>query len=87
VLRPIIIPIPPLVAQNQWHVAAFPDTLEKQSSLFLTGEKMASRMWGPDADADDELADVDVDLAIGNYGQGSLYDDGAWQAALTKILN
>ncbi len=44
---------------------------------FLPGENaMATRMWNTDADADDELADVDVNLAIGNYGQGGLYDDG-----------
>ena len=39
---------------------------------------MASRvgLWNAEADIDDELADVDLNLAIGSYGQ--TYDDGAY---------
>lgn len=32
-------------------------------------------LW--EADLDEELHDVDLNIAIGNYGQNGLYDDGA----------
>ncbi|KZS87350.1 eukaryotic translation initiation factor 3 subunit 6 [Sistotremastrum niveocremeum HHB9708] len=38
---------------------------------------MSHRMplWNAETDADDELVEVDVNLALGNYGQNGLYDD------------
>lgn len=40
-----------------------PQTMSQQRAL-----------W--EADLDEELQDVDVNLAIGSYGQSGLYDDG-----------
>lgn len=33
-------------------------------------------LW--DAELDEDLQDVDLNLAIGNYGQNGLYEDGAY---------
>ncbi len=32
-------------------------------------------LW--EADLDEDLQDVDLSLAIGNYGQNGIYEDGA----------
>ena len=41
-------------------------------------------LW--EADPDEDLQDVDLNLAIGNYGQSGLYDDGMFlNTALSSI--
>ena len=35
------------------------------------------RLWNAETDADDELAEVDLNLAIGSYGQSGIYDEGS----------
>lgn len=35
-------------------------------------------LW--EAELEEDLQDVDVNLAIGNYGQNGMYDDGERQA-------
>lgn len=37
---------------------------------------MAQRKAVWEADLDEDLQDVDLNLAIGNYGQNGLYEDG-----------
>ena len=34
-------------------------------------------LWATDAEIDEDLHDVDLNIAIGSYGQGGLYNDGA----------
>jgi hypothetical protein len=45
---------------------------------------MTARMdlWNAEQDVDDDLADVDLNLAIGSYGQ--TYDDGALFSLLVQ---
>lgn len=38
-------------------------------------------LW--EVDLEDELQDVDVNLAIGSYGQSGLYDDGISHPQMT----
>ncbi len=40
-------------------------------------------LW--DADLDEDLQDVDLNLAIGNYGQNGLYEDGAYPAYVIPL--
>ena len=41
-------------------------------------EAMAQRqpLWAADTDIEDDLQDVDFNMAMGNYGQNGMYDDG-----------
>ena len=39
-------------------------------------------LW--DAELDEDLQDVDLNLAIGNYGQNGLYEDGAYPALVSS---
>ena len=39
------------------------------------------KVW--EADLDEDLQDVDLNLAIGNYGQNGAYDDGTYLLRLT----
>ena len=41
-------------------------------------------LWNAEQDIDDELADVDLNLAIGSYGQS--YDDGIQSSVLSGHL-
>lgn len=34
------------------------------------------RIWAAEADLEEELQDVDLSHAIGNYAQNGVYDDG-----------
>lgn len=51
--------------------------LNDTQDLFI--EKMSQRAnyYEEDLDDADDLADVGLNLAIGNYGQGGLYEDGS----------
>lgn len=40
-------------------------------------------LW--EADFEEELQDVDVNLAIGSYGQNGLYDDGTPSISFTIV--
>jgi len=40
----------------------------------MSQQRMA--LWAAEADIDEDLQDVDLSLAIGNYGQSGHYDDG-----------
>ena len=41
---------------------------------------MAERtpLWAAEAEIDEELQDVDLSHAIGNYAQNGVYDDGSY---------
>jgi translation initiation factor 3 subunit L len=34
-------------------------------------------LWATEAEVDEDLQDVDLNLAIGNYGQTGHYEDGS----------
>lgn len=36
--------------------------------------------WAAEAEVDEDLEDVDLNLAIGSFGQTDLYEDGASQS-------
>lgn len=42
-------------------------------------------LW--EADLDEDFHDVDLNLAIGTYGQSGLYDDGASSLKLAGFLD
>jgi translation initiation factor 3 subunit L len=41
----------------------------------MSQQRMA--LWATETEVDEDLQDVDLNLAIGNYGQNGLYEDGA----------
>ena len=41
-------------------------------------------LW--EADLDEEFHDVDLNLAIGNYGQNGMYDDGVYFGPLQSCV-
>ena len=53
-------------------------------SLYFAMSQHRKALW--EADPDEDLQDVDLNLAIGNYGQSGLYDDGMFlNTALSSI--
>lgn len=40
------------------------------------------QLWTTEAEIDEDLADVDINLALGNYGQvQGVYDVGQWSSS------
>ena len=46
------------------------------SLLFTVMSQQRMALWAAE-EIDEDLQDVDLTLAIGNYGQNGMYDDGA----------
>lgn len=48
----------------------------------MAQQRMA--LWAAEADIDEDLQDVDLSLALGNYGQNGTYDEGKHGAGMSK---
>lgn len=43
-------------------------------------EQQRMTYWAAEAEVDEDLEDVDLNLAIGSFGQTDLYEDGAYNS-------
>ena len=60
---------------------------QDESARFASTPTMAQQrtaLW--EADLDEDFHDVDLNLAIGSYGQNGLYDDGMYAARLMRYM-
>ncbi|KAF8498290.1 eukaryotic translation initiation factor 3 subunit 6 [Gautieria morchelliformis] len=70
------------VARSKSQFATYSITVEysRLSTDIITPEEMSTRpqLWTTEAEIEEDLAEVDINLALGNYGQGQgVYDVGA----------
>lgn len=54
-------------------------------TLSLRMSKQRVAVWETEAEVDEDLQDVDLNLAIGNYGQNGAYEDGVYARQCHRV--